>query len=443
MNIRTLGTLALSAIVFDSMLFTSLAYAERSYEFFKPNEIPQTIHTKLSVKNTSPTFSGAVSTRAEAKVAKVANLKVQPKQSAEDKDLDLLLPKLPDDSEDSKIALASLQGQVTYVDLSPHFSETVHRLTKVAVQREPEYEKTAKAVDHFRTKVQRTVRFTKDAVNYMYPYRGFSMSMEGSRVLLDKKQKLSNLWIAELCKQRYWDEMHPKVMAQIMQIAMGLGIENPEDANKAVQKGVNGLSALVGEETAQTTLQELAEWKDQLNVPETVFQQSPWDCETSQKVYQNALKTSAEGDPLIHDIYHRVKKFDHGKIANFAASMIEANLSAATILSGNPFASLAAEGINTAFVMSTGGPEENKILNELYYGRRLEIRRKRISDETQLAISNYEKALLTRNQPQLAMSEVVLAELVGPERIAATLERNPINDFTMTAPIELAQKDSK
>jgi len=419
--IRTFGFLALSVIVADSALFAPPMSADTL--------INSEINCKPAIHNT---LSKQVVIKRKPKVAK----------STQDESIDTLISELPDDSKDEYFdqAKAPLQGTINYVDLSPQFSDTIHRLTKEALQKEPNFAKAEKAVDHFRTKLQRTITFTKDTVNYAYPYRGFSMSMEGSRVIVDKNQKLSNLWISELCKQRYWDEMHPKVIAQIMQIAMGLGIENPEESNVAVQKGVKGLSALVGDETAQTVVSELSDWKNQLIVPDAAFKQPTWDCEMSQKVYQNALKTSADGDALIHYVYTRVKKFDHGKLANIAAGVVEANLSAVAVLSGNPFASLAAEGLNTAFVMSTGGPEENKILKELYFGRRLEIRRKRISDETQLAISNYEKALLTHNSPQLAMSEVVLAELVGPDRIATILERDPINDFTTTAPIVLAQK---
>jgi hypothetical protein len=324
--------------------------------------------------------------------------------------------------------------------VSGKFGDTVHRLTKFALERNPEYEKTARATDHYGTKVQRTLQFTKDAVNYAFPYRGFSMSIEGSRVIRDdKKQKVNNLWIAELTKQRYWDEMHPKIMAQIMQIAMGLGMAKSEQADMEVQKGVAGLKDLVGEERAQSTLTELCEWKNELNIPETVYEQSPRDVDTTERIYANSLKTAADGDPLISEVFKRVKKFDHGPLVNALAGLVEADLSAVTILSGNPGISLAAEGASTAFVMATGGPEENKILKELYFGRRLEIRRKRISDETELALMNYEKALLTHNGPQLAMSEVVLAQLVGPERIPTVLERNPINDFALTAPIELGK----
>jgi hypothetical protein len=368
----------------------------------------------------------------------------QNRQAKKNIDAEEFEPPLPDESETApRVQRVALEGSATYFDISAKFGERLHKLTKSALEQDPGYQKTAKAVDHYRTNVQRALRVTKDAVNYVYPYRGFSMSIEGSRVILDEKQKLNNLCIAELTKQRYWDEMHPKVMAQIMQITQGLGMEKSDEADAAIKKGVTGLTNLTDGQTAEATLKELTEWKNQISVPEPLFNQPAWDVESSERVYQNAIKVSADGDPLIHQVFKTVKKYEHGKLANMAAGAIEANLSAATILSGNPFASMAAEGVNTAFVMTTGGPEENKILKELYFGRRLEIRRKRISDETELALTNYQKALLTHNAPQLAMSEMVLSELVGPERIATVLEHDPVNDIAMAPPIELAKKDAR
>ncbi len=429
MNIKTVLTLALSVVIADSMLLGTRAYADLPVESIQASIPP----LQASAPDASPS------------TIPVSKHKRRMRMANNSKSVETYDPEIPDESTlvTSSNIKAPLQGSATYVDMSARFGDTIHQLTKSALEREPEYQKTAKAVDKYRTNFQRAMRFTKDAVNYAYPYRGFSMSMEGSKVVLDKNQKLTNLWIAELAKQRYWDEMHPKIMAQIMQIAMGLGMDKSEQADAAIQKGVEGLTKLVGKDTAESTLAELSEWKSQLSIPEPVFQQSAWDVEMTERIYQTAQKTSADGDPLINYVYKRVKKFDHGKLANFTASLVEANLAAATILSGNPLVSLAAEGASTAFVMSTGGPEENKILKELYFGRRLELRRKRISDETELALTNYEKGFLTHNGPQLAMSEVVLAELVGPERIATVLEHDPINDFTVAAPIELAKKDAK
>jgi len=418
MRINTLLSLAASVVIGDCVLVDTRVYA-------------------ASVESIQPTLA-AISTKT------VSNQSHRKKKIDNDHIKEKFEPRLPDESAapQSRKVKVPLEGSAKFIDVGTRFCENVRRFTKFALEQDPEYKKTARAADHYSTKTQRAIRFTKDAINYAYPYRGFSMSIEGSRVITDKRQKLDNLFIAELCKQRYWDEEYPKIMAKIMQIAMGLGMGKSEQADIEVQKGVTGLTDLVGEESALSTLAELTEWNDQLNIPETVFEQPPRDVDTTERIYANVLKTSADGDPLISEVFKRVKKFDHGKLFNSAAGVVEANLSAVTVLSGNPAISVAAEGANTAFVMSTGGPEENKILQELYYGRRLEIRRKRISDETELALMNYEKALLTHNRPLLAMSEIILAALVGPERIPTVLERDPVNDFISTAPIELGKMPS-
>jgi hypothetical protein len=336
-----------------------------------------------------------------------------------------------------------IQGKVTCIDMAGRFSERLDSLTRAALDRVPKYKEATKAVDHFSTRTQRTVKFAKDAANYAIPYRGFSMSIEGSRIVQDKDQKLNNLCIAELTQQRLWDEMHPKIMTRIMQMAMGLGLPNAEDSQRVVQQGLDGLASLVGKEDAEATLAVMTDWKSQLNVPPAVFQQPAWDVDTSDRIYHKALDVSANGDPLIDFIHKGAKKFDHGKLFNFTASVVESNLAAMTVLCGSPFTALGAESLSTAFVMSTGGPEENKILKELYFGRRIEIRRKKISDEVELALKNYEKALLTHNGPLLAASEALLAELVGPDAIAKVLEHDPVNDTTFTPPIELSKETKK
>jgi hypothetical protein len=430
MKIQNILAIVVSAFIADSFVAGTCGYAAQT-----PSGVQATAST--------PSLKGMTKKLGKGKKANQANAANAVNA------VNTFDPKFPDESVTPLAKkVTQLEGSAEYIDVGQGFGQTVHRLTKTALDRDPAYAKTAKAVDFYRTAFQRALRTTKDAVNYVYPYRGFSMSMEGSRVILDKDQKLNNLCIAELTKQRYWDEMHPKVMAKVMQISMGLGLKDPQQSEAAVQKGVEGLKQLVGPEAAEQTLAELKEWNDLLDIPDTAFEQPVWDVDTTERIYQTSLKTSADGDPLIKYVFKTVKKYDHSKLANIAAGMIEANLSAVTVLSGSPFVSLAAEGLNTAFVMTTGGPEENKILKELYFGRRLEIRRKRISDETNLALTNFQKAVMTHNAPQLAMSEVALGQLIGPEKIATVLERDPIDsiaaaDAAENAPIELAKEAGK
>jgi hypothetical protein len=338
---------------------------------------------------------------------------------------------------------APLHGSLTCVNLSAGFGQGISVLALSALKQQPRYMEATRAVKHYSTKVQRTIRFAKDAVNYAIPYRGFSMSIEASKVVLNKDQKLNNLCIAELTQQKYIDEMHSKIMVRAMQIAVGVGIQDPAASQREVDKGVNELAKLVGKEQAQYLKDELVAWNDQLTVSDSAFQQQPWDVDTSARIYQHALDRAEDGDPLIDDVCKRAKKFIHGKFFNATAGAVESTLSGMTIMSGNPLISIGAEAANTAFVMATGGPEENKILKDIYFGRRMEIRRKRISDEVQLALSNYEKAQFTHNKAQLAISEIVLGQVVGPDALAEILERDPVNDIEHSAPVELAKLEAK
>jgi len=327
-----------------------------------------------------------------------------------------------------------LEGSATYTDINAFFGDNVNKLTKVALLKNPKYEQAAKAVTHYRTGMQKTIRASKDALNYVIPYRGFSMSMEGARVVLDQDQKVNNLFVAELVKQKYEDEMHAKVMVSMMQIAMGMGLKNPTDSQAAVNQGVEGLKKLTSDEQAASTLAAMNEMKDQLNIPEGIFAQHNWDVDTTDRIYQKALNVAADDDPLIDHIKTKAKKYIHSTAFNIAASAVQSSLAAVTLLSGSPMISVGAEAASTAFVMATGGPEENKILAELYFGKRIEIRRKRIADEVRLAMANYDKALMTHNGPQLAMSEIVLADLIGYENIPTVIERHAINDFGFPEP---------
>jgi hypothetical protein len=327
-----------------------------------------------------------------------------------------------------------LEGSATYTDINAFFGNNVNKLTKTALAKNSKYEEAAKAVAHYRTGMQKTIRASKDALNYVIPYRGFSMSIEGARVVLDQDQKVNNLFVAELVKQKYEDEMHSKVMVSMMQIAMGMGLSNPDESQAAVNQGMEGLKKLTSDEEAAATLAAMNEMKDQLNIPEGIFAQHNWDVDASDRIFQKALDTASNDDPLIDHIKTKAKKYIHGTAFNVAASAIQSSLAAVTLLSGSPMISVGAEAASTAFVMATGGPEENKILAELYFGKRIEIRRKRISDEVRLAMANYDKALMTHNGPQLAMSEIVLADLIGYDRIPTVIERQAINDFGFPEP---------
>jgi hypothetical protein len=332
-----------------------------------------------------------------------------------------------------------LEGGVLYEDSNRDFCNSMRRLTESALQRSPEYQKAEKAVDHYSTKVQRSIRFSKDALNYAIPYRGCSMSIEGSQMVLNKKMKLTNLCIAELTKQRISDELQPKITARVMQIAMGLGLNDPEQSKELVDHGMSELTDMVGKEEANRVLSLLNNWKNQLDIPDSVYQQPIWDISACDYLMSEVSKRATDHDPTVASMSGKVGKLNHGKLFNTVSSIVEAPLAVTTLLAINPAVSIGAEAVGTAFVMAIGGPEENKLLKELYMARRMEIRRKKISDELTLALIGYQTGMLTHNGLLLASSEAVLQGLVGQAGITKILGHQPLLDVKTPEPIELAK----
>ncbi len=331
------------------------------------------------------------------------------------------------------------EAGVLYIDSNRDFCKSLRQLTYSALQRSSEYKKAEKAVDHYSTKVSRSVRFTKDAINYAIPYRGCSMSIEGAQMLLGKKPKLSNLFIAELMRQRISDEMQPKITACVMQIAMALGLKDEERSKSTIDQAMTDLTSMVGQEDSDRVLELLTSWKGQVDIPDSVYQKRTLDMAAYTQMLGEISQKASDTDPIIAALSSKVKKLNHGRLFNMTSSMVESTLSSATLLAVTPAVSVGAEALNTAFVMAIGGPEENKLLKELYISRRLELRRKRISDELNLGLMGYQTGMLTHNSLLIASSEAVLGGLVGPEALAKFLGRDPVLDFRTVEPIELGR----
>lgn len=332
-----------------------------------------------------------------------------------------------------------LQGSVTDFDLNENFGKNLDYLSAAALNRIPEYRKIEKAVEKYRTKLQKSIRSAKDAANYSLKYRGFAMSKEGSNVLLDKIKKVNNLQAAEYMRQRYQDEMHPKVTGAIMQIAMGLGVKDPTESDRLVGVGMKSLKDLVGEDEALKTLDLMTGWKNQLNVPDTIFKKEQWDVKAFQNSMELAAKRSAATDPVLAAAKKKIKKYGYSRVASTSAGVFQASLALGMMMAPGSLSSLFSL-VDTGFTMATGGPESCKILKEVYYSQSLNVRKKRILDEVALAMSNYQTAILTHNPALLACSEAVLTQLVGQKALPSILGPEIVNDVRIEAPIEIAGK---
>src|SRR5690606_13528977 len=103
---------------------------------------------------------------------------------------------------------------------------------------------------------------------------------------------------------------------------------------------------------------------------------------------------------------HKYNK--RSKAMMVTSSVVQTLLGAASLTP--TFIGPAAKTALVTFIMATGGPEQAKLMKELYLDKRLESRWKVLNEETHLALDNYQLAILTRNPVLLGCSESVVGQ---------------------------------
>lgn len=254
----------------------------------------------------------------------------------------------------------------------------------------------------------------KETVHFAVEYRGFEMSSEGADIILDEKLKLKSENATDYAQQRKTDELHAKVFSSLLQIGQGLGSSDPVASERIISSGKSSLAEVVGPEAAEDALSKLKGWSAQLSVPDNVFKQQPWSMLDLQQKGESLLKESAQADPVMGLVRRALHKYNgHSKFALGAAKVINTSLNIAMF--SPTIASPVAQILQFVYQMSTGGPEDSKLLTELYLDKRLECRWKRLNQESNQAINAYNTALLTNNPVLLGLSESFISALGGED----------------------------
>ncbi|HEY9786710.1 MAG TPA: hypothetical protein V6D17_15010 [Candidatus Obscuribacterales bacterium] len=305
-----------------------------------------------------------------------------------------------------------LKGCISFSDPYDSMSNQMDRLLEAALDRDAKTKTLDMAVAHYRKKTQIVIAETKDAIDYMIPYRGFGPSSEAGDVILGEKLKLKSRASAEYARQKHIDETHLKVTTSMFQVAMGLGMPDRQRGDEITQSGMNSLKELVGEEEAQATFQMLSRLAKDTVIPEHIYAQKIWDVAQKQDKHKHIVEASLEEDPIVREIKRRINKYNHkSKFSMVTSHVVQTTLGVASLTPS--FVGPAAKLALLTYVMATGGPESCKLLKELYLDKRFESRCKVINEEAHMALDNYQLALLTRNPVLLACSESVLGQMIG------------------------------
>lgn len=327
--------------------------------------------------------------------------------------------------------LAKLQGYVSFTDHVPDPGQVIQNLVNVAVARDKERDLLLQRAKFHNKVWTRVLGRSKGMLQYATSYQGFESSSEGADVILEEKLKLKSASAVEFVRQRRMDAAHLQLTCAVMELATGLGMSDEAKGQQAIRAGIQEMTPLVGEEEASRSLELLKTWSKQVKVPDEGFTRDPWDVLAMREKSREMLASSLRDDDVVKSIETRLHKFNHH--SNFARATSKFVNTTLSLVAFSPtMASPAAQAAQFVYVACTGGPEEKKLLKEVYLDRCFESRFERLSQESMMSINNYNCAVLTHNPVLFACTQAVIDNLTNPEEGAA------LTSATATMPQQLS-----
>lgn len=272
---------------------------------------------------------------------------------------------------------------------------------------------------------------TKSLVNFVFDLRGFDWSKEGANAIEDKNIDTKNDSAKEYLvhKQRNAQEIAKTDL--VMQLAMFMD----QDEKKAGDAFAE-LEKLVGSDEAIDIFSDLKAMSGedlQLDRERLV-----WDIAQKRDNVQAILETTASTDPVLIDVTERLSKYNHrSKFMQVTAKVVYSSLGLASFTP--TLVAPIAESALLTFMMSTGGPEQDKLLRELYLGKILQSRCEMLTEKAHIATESLDLALLTNNRRLLCCTKALLSDLtdrntaerlIGPFSTTSSTEKQVLSTST-------------
>lgn len=248
--------------------------------------------------------------------------------------------------------------------------------------------------------------------NYVFDLRGFDWSIEGADIALDEKLTYKNENAREYVLRRQQDKNELDAVYSIFQTGMVLGAENVSNREQNLADSKAKLVTLFGEEKAATILEKLQKSSEE-SQDDASKAKPMWSVDEQREKLKLISEAAIEKDPVIKDLLTRMHKFNgRSKFARVTAKLVYTTLGIASF--APTFVAPAAEASMLTFMTLTGGPEQDKLLREMYLHKCLESRYKTIGEEAHLIVTNGQIAALTNNKP-LTVCSVELVNRLGAD----------------------------
>lgn len=266
--------------------------------------------------------------------------------------------------------------------------------------------------------VKSALRQTASLANFALDLRGWDFSKEGADAILDEKVNLKSRFAKEYIQRACYDQQELHLINGIMRMADCFhssdltGRKKKSEAYSDVQRDI-GDEEIVGliaklKEIDRHPIKPVA-WKD------------TWDLTDRQKKAETIFEAAADRDPIVKQYKDKLHKYNQrNKFAQVSAKVVYSTLAIAG--STPTIAAPIASATMLAYMMATGGPEQDKLLREIYLSKCLESRYRQIAEKTNLVTECYNRAVATKNSTLLVCTRDLLTHMTDAHTSQVVLD---------------------
>ncbi|MBU6452758.1 MAG: hypothetical protein KGS72_13310 [Cyanobacteria bacterium REEB67] len=288
--------------------------------------------------------------------------------------------------------------------------------------------------------VKKVTSSATSLVNFVFDLRGFDWSKEGANAILEEKLKPHSEIAREFLRHKAEDERELAVVTSTLQLASVSGLDEAK-----TKKAIDNLAAQIGPDEAEKLHERLQtiSTADGINSntacalvgssdqPGTTFttplslveDKASVDVEQKCMRLRSILEAASESDPVVATMTKRLHKYNHrSKFLQVTAKAVYATLGVAAFTP--TLAAPIAETTLLTFMMVTGGPEQDKLLKEVYLSKCLQSRASLINEKAHLAVDCYDMAVHTKNPRLLACAKDLIRQMTSQKAMAAFMNVN-------------------
>lgn len=326
---------------------------------------------------------------------------------------------------------------VEFAPANDPFEEAINGAAIVAMERDAELVDADSKLFKMQGTQQNAKEISKNFIHYLLNYRGVGPSSAGANALMERNLSTSSVLAAELKWEKAVDEKYVSTVNACAELADAMDREDAQEREQAIADARANLEYLVGAAEAAKVVDKFQALR---NVMPKV---TPHAGNLGVAAERARIKTLEEAiikqDPILSETAEKLNKYAVKKRTEVLTGAIQSALGVAGLAPSliGPCAQL----VKTAFILSTGGSEENKLYKEVFLFKRIEVRARTISQLSNTAVRSYHMACLTNRPFLAAYAQSLMSKMTDKDTVEKIVSGNI--DTRVAAPaleIKVAEK---